>query len=216
MGASFLWLLRHPGLRDLCYSRVCFDAQIQTRRELRLLRLATLPMTVDAGSEFADALSCAQVQAVAVHAGSRPALLIDLRSPRRFHRGHIAGSHCIPSGVLLSTEPPEGELILISDAPQEAVAVIDALHEAGYPQRLRYLAEGFNGWRDRGLPIEAPVDRWPSGVARVLLPGLAGTGLLLAAAALTSLPLLALGILLLWGIWIEPALPGQPRRQRLI
>lgn len=189
---------------------------MQASRELRMHQLATLPMTVDAGSGFADALSCAQVQAFAVHAGSRPALLIDLRSPRRFHRGHIAGSHCIPSGLLLSGEPPEGELILISDAPQEAVAVIEALHEAGYHQRLRYLAEGFNGWCDRGLPIEAPPDRWPSGVARVLLPGLAGTGLLLAAAVLSSLPLFGLGLLLLWGVWIEPALPGRLRRQRLI
>ncbi len=172
-------------------------------------------MPVAATSESADALSCAQLQAIAVHAAPRPALLIDLRPRRRFRRAHIAGSHSIPSGLLLSGEPPEGELILISEAPQEAVAVIEALHQAGYHQRLRYLAEGFRGWHERGLPIEAADERGPSGIAGVLLPGLAGTVLLLAGAVLSSLPLFGLGLLLLWGVWIEPPLPGPLRRQRL-
>jgi hypothetical protein len=49
-----------------------------------------------------------------------------------------------------------------------------------------------------------------------LLPGLAGVALLAAAAVLTSIPLLGLGTLMVWGAWIEPALPSHRRRQRLI
>lgn len=173
-------------------------------------------MAVDAGSDLSVALSCADILSLTPQADSHSPLLIDLRSRQRFRRGHIAGSHSIPSGLLLSGEPPEGELILISEAPGEAVAVIEALHEAGYHQRLRYLSEGLAGWRAHGLPIEAVAQPRPSGLVPVLLPAVAGLGLLVAAALLTSLPLLGLGILLLWGAWIEPALPGLPRRQRLI
>ena len=93
---------------------------------------------------------------------------------------------------------------------------LEGLTGAGFRTRLRYLAEGFHGWGGRGLPIEAADERSPSGLAGVLLPGLAGTGLLLAAAVLSSLPLFGLGLLLLWGAWIEPALPAPLRRQRLI
>lgn len=173
-------------------------------------------MAADAGSDLPGALSCAQLLTLTANADPRSPLLIDLRPQHRFRRGHIPGSHSLPSGLLLSGEPPEGELILISEAPREAAAVIEALHEAGYHQRLRYLAEGFAGWRARGLPIQATADWRQPRLASVLLPGLAGTGLLLAAVLLSSLPLLALGLLLLWGAWIEPALAGHPRRQRLI
>lgn len=172
-------------------------------------------MGIEMESDRPVALSCAQVQAWSSHAAARPPLLIDLRSPRRFRRGHIAGSHSIPSGLLLSGEPPEGALILISEAPQEAVAVIEALHEAGYHQRLHYLAEGLAGWRDRGLPIEAASQHRQASLAGLLLPGLAGTVLILASALLSSLPLLALGMVLLWNAWIDPGLPGAQRRQRL-
>lgn len=169
-----------------------------------------------AGCEHPAALGCEQVQALADQAESGSPLLIDVRAPHHFRRGHIAGSHSIPSGLLLSGEPPQGELILISEVPQQALALIDALHEAGYCQRLRYLAGGLAAWRSRGLPLQVDASPRPGGLVDVLLPGLAGTGLLFAAAMLSSLPLLGLGVLLLWGAWIEPALSGQPRRQRLI
>ena len=200
---------------DLPYSMMCLDAQMSTVRCFTMAAVAGHFVVADAGSDRPIALSCAQVQALAGHASARPPLLIDLRPSRRFRRGHIAGSHSIPSGWLLSGEPPEGELILISEAPREAVAVIEALQEAGYHQRLGYVAEGLAGWRDRGLPIEAARVRRQAGPLSLLLPGLTGTGLVLAAASLGSLPLLALGLLLLWGTWIEPGPPALERRQRL-
>lgn len=173
-------------------------------------------MAVDAGSDRPGALSCAQLQSLMNGAEARSALLIDLRSRQHFRRGHLAGSHSIPSGLLLSGELPDGELILISEAQHEVIAVIEALHAAGYHQRLAYLSGGLAAWRARGLPLEAAADSAQPGPVGLLLPGLVGTGLLFAAAALTSLPLLGLGILLLWSAWIEPARPGSLRRQRLI
>lgn len=172
-------------------------------------------MVVATRSDLPVALSCSQLHSLSISADTRPLLLIDLRSRLRFRRGHIAGSHSIPSGLLLSGELPEGELVLISDAPHEAEALLEALHDAGYHQRLHYLAEGFSGWCMQGLPVHVAEASRPFALAHGLLSGLLGTALLGAAALLTSLPLLGLGTLLLWGAWIEPALPGQSRHQRL-
>lgn len=174
------------------------------------------PMAVDAGSELPVALSCAQLLALTSNAEIRPPLLLDLRSLRRFRHGHIAGSHSLPAARLISGEPPEGELILISETPQEALLLVEALHNDGYQQRIRYLGEGLAGWRARGLPLQAAADRRQTGSGWSVLQGLAGTGLILAAAVLTSLPLFAFGLLLIWGAWSEPLLLSQPRRQRLI
>lgn len=195
---------------------MCLDAQRLTFHGFRIAVVADLSMAVNAGSDRPGALSCAQLLSLQSNAETRSVLLIDLRSRQQYRHGHLAGSHSIPSGLLLSGELPDGELILISETPGEAVAVLEALHAAGYHQRLAYLAEGLAGWRARGLALEAEAEPRRSGPVGVLLPGLAGTGLLLAAATLTSLPLLGLGLLLLWGAWIEPALPAPQRRQRLV
>lgn len=173
-------------------------------------------MTAESGSDLPVALSCSQLLSLTIGTNTRPLLLIDLRSRYRFRRGHIPGSHSIPSGLLLSGELPEGELILISETPHEATAVLEALHEAGYHQRLHYLADGLASWRGRGLPIQEGAQRYPFSLVHRLLLGLVGTTLPVAAAVLTSLPLLGLGTLMVWGAWIEPALPGHLRRQRLI
>lgn len=195
---------------------MCPVAQRRPDLCFRIPVAADLSMALDAGSDRPVALSCAELVALTTSTDARAALLIDLRSRKRYRQGHIAGSHSIPGGLLLSGELPDGELILISETPGEAVALLEALHAAGYHQRLAYLGEGLAGWRERGLPIEAVADQRSGGVANQVLPGLAGTGLLFAAATLSSLPLLGLGILLVWGAWIEPALPAQARRQRLI
>ncbi|MFM7311990.1 MAG: rhodanese-like domain-containing protein [Cyanobium sp.] len=155
-------------------------------------------------SDPSSLLSCGQF--CQLLAGSDPAewLLIDIRSPRHFRRGHLAGSHSLPAARLLSGEPPEGKLILIGESSQQALAVIEALHAGGYNRSIRALGEGLRGWRARGLPLEAPVAASRPSSAGVL-PALVGTGLLLAAAALSSLPLLALGTLLLWEAWLRPS-----------
>lgn len=200
----------------LAYASLCLHAQMMRLSCFRILVVSVVPMAASFRSDLPVALSCSQLLSLTLSDERRPRLLIDLRSRHRFRRGHIAGSHSIPSGLLLSGEPPEGELILISEAPGEAVDVIEALHAAGYHQRLHYLAEGLVGWRGQGLPIQEDGQLRPSPLSHGLLPALVGTVLLVAAALLSSLPLLGLGTLMVWGAWIEPSLPRHPRRQRLI
>jgi hypothetical protein len=173
-------------------------------------------MSVIAPSDASTQISCGQFLLLLSGSDPRPPLLIDLRASRQFRRGHLAGSHSIPAARLLSGERPDGDLILISESPEEAESVIEALHADGYSRRIRYLAEGLRGWRARGLPIEAAADNAVRPTGALVLPALAGTGLVLTAAALSSLPLLALGTLLIWEAWLRPGdgVRGLGRRLR--
>jgi rhodanese-related sulfurtransferase len=172
-------------------------------------------MTFELESDRPAALSCTQLLSLVTDIDRQPALLIDLRSASCFRRGHLAGSHRISAPRLLSSEFPDGEWILISERPDQAIAVIEALHSEGYHRRIRYLADGLRGWRARGLPLERVSDQRQASVGRVLRPVAIGTGLILVAALLTSLPLLALGVLLLWGAGRDVGLIGRLGRQRL-
>lgn len=127
-----------------------------------------------------------------------PALILDLRSRRHQRRGRIPGSHSLPSGLLVSGEAPEGDLILVADSSAQATFAAEALREAGYHRRLRHLDGGVPAWEAAGLPLIRPEP-----VGRALIEMVCG-GLLMAAAAFTqSLGLLALGLVLLFGPWVQ-------------
>jgi rhodanese-related sulfurtransferase len=89
-----------------------------------------------------------------------PLLVVDVRARRRFARGHLPHSHPIPGGLLVSSEWPEGDLLLVDDGNGEADRVRDGLHRAGYPRRILQLAGGFEAWRAAGLPVERSRPSW--------------------------------------------------------
>jgi rhodanese-related sulfurtransferase len=80
-------------------------------------------------------------------------LIIDLRSRSRYHQRHIPGSHSIPSGRLISGEPPDGDLILVGETTLHSAATLEQLHAQGYARRIRHLAGGFEAWRQLELPV---------------------------------------------------------------
>ncbi|MFZ0409592.1 MAG: rhodanese-like domain-containing protein [Cyanobium sp.] len=141
------------------------------------------------------------ISALALHAwqqrkgehGADAALIIDGRPARQFQRGHLPGSHSIPVARLLSTELPDGDLILITEQSPQAMALIDQLHSSGYGRRVRYLEGGLAGWRLQGLPLQT-AER--PGLSLDLLSGLR--------------PLLgALLLLVLAGSrWLAPLIPA--------
>jgi len=127
-----------------------------------------------------------------------PALILDLRSRRHQRQGRIPGSHSLPSGLLVSGEAPDGDLILVADSSAQATSVAEALREAGYHRHLRHLDGGVPAWEAAGLPLIRPEP-----AARPLTEMVCG-GLLMTAAAFTqSLGLLALGLVLLCGPWVQ-------------
>lgn len=102
-----------------------------------------------------DLLSSQELLSLQQHPGSRQApLLVDIRRPGPFQRAHIPGSHNIPAGLLMSSEPPDGDLILIGDNDRDSRAAAEALHSSGYHRRIQRLAGGFSHWQSQGLPLE--------------------------------------------------------------
>ncbi|MFZ0409336.1 MAG: hypothetical protein WAM11_14690 [Cyanobium sp.] len=67
----------------------------------------------------------------------------------------MPGSHSIPAARLVSSELPDGDLILISEQPRQALELIDQLHRNGYSRRIQYLEGGLPHWQRQGLPLEA-------------------------------------------------------------
>lgn len=74
-------------------------------------------------------------------------VILDVRPRRSFRRAHVPGSHSIPAGLLLASELPEGELLLVGADSAQTEALIDQLHAQGYSRAIRYLRDGFAAWR---------------------------------------------------------------------
>lgn len=104
-----------------------------------------------------DLLSPRQLLRLLASAGPNaqeaPALIIDLRSRRRYRRSHVPGSHNIPSGWLISGELPDGDLILVGESTRHSATTIDHLQAQGHARRLRHLAGGFEAWQHQDLPV---------------------------------------------------------------
>ncbi len=85
---------------------------------------------------------------------SHQALVIDIRSLRRYHHGHIPSTHHISSGELVSGELPDCELVLVADDEKSAQQLIDTLYAAGFHRRILYLQGGIQSWRQSGRSLQ--------------------------------------------------------------
>lgn len=97
------------------------------------------------------------------------ALVLDVREPREFGRGHVAGSVCVPLANLAKWGPrilePETPLVLVGEPeeldsddehdgaeraetpPEEVVAALESLAQVGFGERVAgYLAGGYDAW----------------------------------------------------------------------
>jgi hypothetical protein len=50
---------------------------------------------------------------------------------------------------------PDGDLILITEQPQQALGLIEQLHRDGYSRRIQYLDGGVASWQRQGLPLQS-------------------------------------------------------------
>ena len=85
---------------------------------------------------------------------SHQALVIDIRSLRRYHHGHIPNTHHIPSGNLVSGELPDSDLVLVSDDERSVQQLTDTLYDAGFHRRILYLQGGIQSWRQSGRSLQ--------------------------------------------------------------
>lgn len=98
-------------------------------------------------------LSPAQVQKEV----ARGAVLIDLRSPRAFARGHLAGSFGIPfaspAARWVGWVVPFGEpIVLISDNESERTETVEQLINIGF-ENIRGYMDGVAAWQAEGFPV---------------------------------------------------------------
>lgn len=153
--------------------------------------------------------------------------LIDVRGPDEFAGGHVPGAVNIPVPSVLSRlgEIPEAGVVLICKGGARAAAVCEQLRSAR-PSAV-VLDGGTMAWGAQGLPLEGvrkdvSVERqvrstvglmilvglvmaWQLGPAWLLLPAIAGVGLL--SAGITGYCPLSTAIAAL--PWNRPAMPTQ-------
>lgn len=148
-------------------------------------------------------------------------LLVDLRARHAFSRGHIPGSHNISRARLLSSEPPQRDLILISHRGDQDDAVAAHLHDSGFHRRIEHLQGGLEAWQRAGFPLDGAAGQGESVEApfnsSLREPWL--VSLLLLAVAITlqhgSSPLL-LSAALLWGVLAVLSLRLQRSNRQLL
>ncbi len=107
-------------------------------------------------------------QARATAAGT--SVVLDVRGPAEFARGHAAGAIAVPFSArglgarALGVLPPGAAVILVAADDAVAEAAAAQLHDAGIAVR-GMLAGGVEGWRDAGLPVatigEVSIDDLP-------------------------------------------------------
>ena len=99
----------------------------------------------------------------------RDALLIDIREPAEYRRGHIAGALFIPRGMLEfeihgvvqsarkdGGKPPEEQAIVLYCGTGGRSALAAAtMAELGY-RNVRSMSGGIVAWAQAGLPVAAP------------------------------------------------------------
>jgi rhodanese-related sulfurtransferase len=90
--------------------------------------------------------------------GTEPGfVLLDVRSPALFEKGHVAGAINVPHGKLvaskLTTYPPQTLFVTYCAGPHCNGAARGALRLArlGYPVKI--MAGGITGWIDEGFPL---------------------------------------------------------------
>ena len=69
-------------------------------------------------------------------------LVIDVRPLSHYSRGHIPGSHHLSRALLLSSELPDQDLVLIAEDDQRAGELGEALHQRGFHRQIRSLHGG--------------------------------------------------------------------------
>jgi rhodanese-related sulfurtransferase len=86
------------------------------------------------------------------------ALVIDLRAPDEFAKGHVLGAKSVPLPDLerraADLDKNKAKPVIVYGAdPNRAAAAIPVLRNAGYSD-VRNLSGGYPAWLQAGLPVE--------------------------------------------------------------
>ncbi|MDJ0391514.1 rhodanese-like domain-containing protein [Roseomonas sp. E05] len=112
----------------------------------------------EAAAHFARRLSletdCADVEA-ALRGGTPGFVLLDVRGPAAFARGHVPGAVNLPHGAIteavLAAWPEEALFVVYCAGPHCNGADRAALHLARLGRRVKLMLGGMTGWAEEGF-----------------------------------------------------------------
>ena len=86
-------------------------------------------------------------------------ILIDVREPDEYQKGHIPGSTNVPRGVLEMTveehiQDPQKQIILHCMGGGRSAVAAQSLRQMGY-QNVASMEGGFRAWAQSGYPVES-------------------------------------------------------------
>ncbi len=94
--------------------------------------------------------------------GSREFVLLDVRSPESFRRGHVAGAVSLPHGRInernLAAWTPDTLFVVYCDGPHCNGADRAAIRLARLGRTVKKMIGGVEGWKDEGFSLETGGD----------------------------------------------------------
>jgi rhodanese-related sulfurtransferase len=109
-------------------------------------------------AEFTFETDCWDVHD-AMTSGAPGFVLIDVRGPDLFARGHVPGAINLPHGKLIASKleqwPPETLFVTYCAGPHCNGAARGALRLARLGRPVKIMAGGITGWIDEGFELEA-------------------------------------------------------------
>ena len=94
-------------------------------------------------------------------------ILIDIREPAEYARGHIPGSIHVPRGLLefqimktlehlgITTDAADADIVLYCGTGGRSALAAKSLDDMGF-QAVRSMDGGIVAWNEAGLPVEVP------------------------------------------------------------
>jgi sulfur-carrier protein adenylyltransferase/sulfurtransferase len=87
-----------------------------------------------------------------------PLVVLDVREPEEYQRGHLPGAISIPRGVIEGQAPqilrdPGAAIVVYCASGMRSALAADTLQQMGYAS-LRSMAGGFRSWSQIGGPAE--------------------------------------------------------------
>jgi len=87
--------------------------------------------------------------------GGRSVLVLDVRQPAEWRRGHIRGADNVPLGSVrrrLDTLPRDRTIVTVCASGHRSAAAARTLRRAGF--EVENLKGGMQAWSRQGLPVE--------------------------------------------------------------
>ncbi|MGH8300775.1 MAG: rhodanese-like domain-containing protein [Steroidobacteraceae bacterium] len=93
----------------------------------------------------------------ALSSGQPGFVLLDVRGPEHFRKGHVAGALSLPHGKIIASKmtawPPQTLFVVYCAGPHCNGAARAAVRLSTQGRPVKIMIGGITGWRDEGFPL---------------------------------------------------------------